>query len=384
MKQPATYYQAKSCHQKIQVHQGGTRSGKTWSLLNVLIELCFNHDGAGMVITIARKTFPALRASVMRDFFTILNNEDIYEPKNHNKSESTYTLYGNLIEFISVDQPQKVRGRKRDVLFINEANEISLEDWRQLLLRTTFKTIIDYNPSDEYHWIYDDVLERDDVEFFKTTYLDNPFLEQSVIDEIERFRYTDENYWRVYGLGERGVNMAAVFTNWQEVDEVPERAKLVAFGIDWGFTNDPTAIVSVYRENYNLYIREHLYKTGLTNRDISIELDKLNLERTPIICDSAEPKSIEELFRLGHNVKPSKKGPDSVRLGIDIMKRHKLHILSDSLNAQKEFRNYRWETDKNGHNINRPRDSHNHIIDAVRYICINRIGTPYSGKYYIS
>ena len=158
----------------------------------------------------------------------------------------------------------------------------------------------------------------------------------------------------------------------------------MAFGIDWGFTNDPTAIVSVYREDYSLYIREHLYKTGLTNRDISIELDKLNLERTPIICDSAEPKSIEELFRLGHNVKPSKKGPDSVRLGIDIMKRHKLHILSDSLNAQKEFRNYRWETDKNGHNINRPRDNHNHIIDAVRYICINRIGTSYSGKYYIS
>lgn len=366
------------------MHQGGTRSGKTWSLLNVLIELCYKNENAGIVITIARKTFPALRASVMRDFFTILNNEDIYEPSQHNKSEATYMLYGNLVEFISVDQPQKVRGRKRDILFVNECNEISREDWRQLLLRTTNRTLIDYNPSDEYHWIYDDILEREDVAFFKTTYKDNPFLEQNVIDEIERFKETDENYWRIYGLGERGVNVAAVFPNWNEADEIPERAKLVAYGLDWGFTNDETAVVSVWKEDYSLYIKEHLYQTGLTNRDISMKLDVMELDRTPIICDSAEPKSIEELHRLGHNVKPAKKGPDSIRLGIDIMKRHKLFILNDSKNAQKEFRNYRWEQDKNGINLGKPRDHKNHIIDAVRYVCLNRIGTPYSGKYYIS
>ena len=270
------------------------------------------------------------------------------------------------------------------MLYINEANELSLEDWRQLILRTTDKTIIDYNPSDQYHWIYEYVLNRDDVDFFQTTYLDNPFLEQSVIDEIERFKETDENYWRIYGLGERGVNTAAVFPQWQVADQIPERAKLVAYGMDWGFTNDPTALVSVWREDYSLYIKEHLYKTGLTNRDISLELDKLELDRTPIICDSAEPKSIEELHRLGHNVKPSKKGPDSIRLGIDIMKRHKLYILKESLNAQKEFRNYRWETNKDGVQLSKPVDHNNHIVDAVRYVCINRIGTPYSGKYFIS
>jgi len=325
----------------------------------------------------------------MRDFFHILTQGGNYYEENHNKSNATYNLFGNLIEFISVDQPSKLRGRKRSLLYVNEANEISLEDWRQLLLRTTgvkngTGIIIDYNPSDEHHWIYEHVLERDDVEFFQTTYLDNPFLEQSVIDEIERFKETDENFWRIYGLGERGVNTAAIFPQWQMVDAIPERAKLVAFGMDWGFTNDPTALVSVWREDYSLYIEEHLYKTGMTNRDISQELAKLNLDRTPIICDSAEPKSIEELHRRGHNVKPAFKGPDSVRMGIDIMKRFKLYILKDSVNAQKEFRNYRWEVDRNGVQLSKPQDKNNHLIDAVRYVCINRIGTSYSGKYYIS
>ncbi len=384
MKQPSTYYHVKKSKAKIQVHQGGTRSGKTYSICQALIELCYKNRGAGIVITIVRKTFPALRSSVMRDFFDILTEGGNYYEENHNKSQATYTLFGNLVEFISADQPQKLRGRKRTMLYINEANELSLEDWRQLILRTTDKTIIDYNPSDQYHWIYEYVLNRDDVDFFQTTYLDNPFLEQSVIDEIERFKETDENYWRIYGLGERGVNTAAVFPQWQVADQIPERAKLVAYGMDWGFTNDPTALVSVWREDYSLYIKEHLYKTGLTNRDISLELDKLELDRTPIICDSAEPKSIEELHRLGHNVKPSKKGPDSIRLGIDIMKRHKLYILKESLNAQKEFRNYRWETNKDGVQLSKPVDHNNHIVDAVRYVCINRIGTPYSGKYFIS
>jgi phage terminase large subunit len=306
----------------------------------VLIELCFKNKDAGIVITIVRKTFPALRASVMRDFFDVLTKGGNYSEEHHNKSQATYTLFGNLVEFISADQPQKLRGRKRTLLYICECNELSLEDFRQLILRTTDRVFLCYNPSDQYHWIYEHVLPREDVDFFKTTYKDNPFLEQSVIDEIERFRETDANYWRIYGLGERGVNTAAVFPQWQVAEAIPERAKLVAYGMDWGFTNDPTALVSVWLEDYSLYIQEHLYKTGMTNHDISKELTALSLDRTPIICDSAEPKSIEELHRFGHNVKPSKKGPDSIRLGIDIMKRHKLYILADSLNAQKEFRNY--------------------------------------------
>ena len=162
--------------------RGGTRSGKTFSICTALIELCHQNENAGAVITIARKTFPALRASVMRDFFEILEREDIYNPALHNKSEATYILFGNMVEFISVDQPQKVRGRKRDILFVNEANELDLEDWRQLMLRTTGRAIIDFNPSDEFHWIYDNVLTRDAHEFFQTTYKDNPYLPASTIE----------------------------------------------------------------------------------------------------------------------------------------------------------------------------------------------------------
>ena len=191
MKLPATYYHVRNSKKRIQVHQGGTRSGKTYSILTALVELCYKNSG--LVVTICRKTFPALRATAMRDFFEILENEDAYNVELHNKSEATYQLWGNLVEFISVDQPQKVRGRKRDVLFINEANEITLEDWRQLILRTTGRIIVDFNPSDEFHWLYE-LPERDDCDFFKTTYKDNPFLPQSVLLEIERFKEADENF----------------------------------------------------------------------------------------------------------------------------------------------------------------------------------------------
>ena len=378
MRQPATYYHVKGCDSRVQVHQGGTRSGKTFSILTALIELCHANENSGAVITIARKTFPALRATAMRDFFSILEREDCYNVDQHNKSEATYVLWGNLVEFISVDQPQKVRGRKRDILFINEANELALEDWRQLLLRTTGKAILDFNPSDEYHWIYEEVIPREDSSFFRTTYKDNPYLDAATVAEIERLKDADPNYWRIYGLGERGVNQAAVFT-W-EVGEIA--GKRIGTGLDFGFTNDPTAVIDVYQDGHTLILHERLYSTGLTNPDISEELDKLDVET--IIADSAEPKSIEELFRLGHNVKPARKGPDSVRQGIDIMRRHKLLVTADSTHLQKELRAYRWEQDKNGRNLNRPVDKDNHGIDAVRYVCLNLLTTSRSGSYFLA
>ena len=368
----------------MQVHQGGTRSGKTYSICTLLIEWACTHPRAGAVVTIVRKTYPSLRASVMRDFFEILEREGLYKPEKHNKSDSTYRLFGNLFEFISVDQPQKIRGRKRTICFINEANELTYEDWQQLILRTTGRMIIDYNPSDTFSWIYDYVIPRDDADFFQTTYKDNPYLGAETIAEIERLQETDDNYWRIYGLGERGINTASVFPSWT-VAEVPENAKLVGYGMDWGFTNDPTALIAVYQAGHELYLDELLYETGLTNQDIGGRLDTLIPgARDPIVADSSEPKSIEELHRMGWNVKPSKKGPDSIRMGIDIMKRHKLHASKRSTNLHKELTNYQWETDRNNRQLNKPRDLHNHAIDAVRYVCINRIGTPYSGKYFIT
>jgi len=378
----ATYYHVKESKAKIQVHQGGSRSGKTFSILTALIELC--HKNSGLVITICRKTFPALRATSMRDFFEILNREDIYNPDLHNKSDATYQLWGNMVEFISIDQPQKVRGRKRDVLFINEANEINLEDWRQLLLRTTGKVLIDYNPSDEFHWIYDEVIPREDAAFFQTTYQDNPFLPQSVVMEIERFKEADENFWRVYGLGERGASQATVFTHWKEVDQIPNEFKPLNYGLDFGYTNDPTAIVQTFTDGHGFAVDELCYATRLTNSDISKVLRDSGVSRSDvIICDSAEPKSIDEIHAHGFNTHGARKGKDSVKNGIQFLHSRPLLVTARSVNVIKELRNYKWKEDKNGKQLNEPVDSFNHAIDAMRYAITFNQTNPNFGSYAI-
>lgn len=366
---------------KIVVEQGGTRSGKTFNILLYLIfEYCLKQRNK--TITIARKTFPSVRATVMRDFIDILKQHKLYREELHNKSSSEYKLNNNLVEFISVDQPQKIRGRKRDILFINEANELDFEDWQQLVFRTTEKIILDYNPSDEYHWIYDKVINRDDVEFYKTTYLDNPFLDASIIKEIERLKYTDEQYWQIYGLGEKGVSKATIF-NYIEVPHIPHDAELVSYGADAGYTNDPSTLVSVYKKDYNLYIKEHLYRTMMTTKDLSDHFKQEVHRRSPIYFDAAEPRLIDELRRMGHNIQPSLKGRDSINAGIDLLKRFKIHITSDSNNAIQEFRNYKWLEDRSGKLTNKPVDKNNHIIDAVRYATYSIMSRPNFGKYIV-
>ena len=364
---------------KIVCEQGGTRSGKTF---NILLYIIFHYCqvNTGKTITICRKTFPAVRSSVMRDFLNILKSYNKYDEAYHNKSNSEYTLNNNLIEFISVDQPQKIRGRKREFLFINEANELEYEDWQQLIFRTTEKIVLDYNPSDEYHWIYDKVLNRDDVEFYKTTYKDNKFLDDSIIKEIERLKYTDEQYWQIYGLGVRGVSKATIF-NYVEVPQIPHDAELISYGADAGYTNDPSTLVSVYRKDYNLYIKEHLYRTMMTTKDLSDCFKKEVMNRNAIYFDAAEPRLIDELRRMGHNIQPSLKGRDSINAGIDLLKRFKIHITSDSNNAIQEFRNYKWQEDRSGKLTNKPIDKNNHIIDAVRYATYSILSRPNFGKY---
>lgn len=380
MKLARTYYDAKGCTKRIQVHQGGTRSGKTYSLLLVLIELCYQNKNAGATITICRKTFPALRASVMRDFFEILNREDAYSEEFHNKSEATYILFGNLVEFISVDQPQKVRGRKRDVLFINEANELTLEDWRQLLIRTTGNVLLDYNPSEEFHWIYNDVIPRDDAAFFQTTYKDNPHLDPALIAEIERLKDADSNFWRVYGLGERGQSRSTIFNHYIQVEEIGAEWRLLAYGLDFGYTNDPTACVAVYTNGAGFLFDEVMYQTGLSNRQIA---QLLNVGKSQVVADSAEPKSIDELHGYGLNVHPAKKGPDSVRAGIQFLHSRPMSVTSRSVNLIKELRNYKWREDKNGRILNEPVDAFNHAIDAARYAAMFNQSNPNFGKYRI-
>lgn len=365
---------------KITVEQGGTRSGKTY---NVLMWIIFSYcaEPRGKTITVARKTFPAVRSTVMRDFFDILKQYDLYDVEAHNKSSNEYILNGNMVEFVSLDQPQKIRGRKRDLAFLNEANELDFEDWQQIAFRTSEKIILDYNPSDTFHWIYDKVIPRDDAEFYQTTYLDNPFLPSEIKLEIERLKQTDEQYWRIYGLGERGTNRSQIF-QYNVFKELPKEAKLIGKGLDFGFTNDPTSLVEVYRKDIELYIIEKLYHTGLTNQDIAHRLDIFEYNRRePIYADSAEPKSIEELYRMGYNVKPVSKGRDSVIAGIDVLKRYKLFIQGSNL--EKEFQNYRWEEDKNGNLLNKPIDKYNHAIDATRYAVYSTLSNQSFGSYTI-
>lgn len=366
---------------KIVVEQGGTRSGKTYNIiLWIIFEYCTKNNNK--VITICRKAFPSLRATVMRDFMAILEEHKCYSEKFHNKSNSEYHLFGNLVEFISLDQPQKIRGRKRDLLFINEGNELYFEDWQQLVFRTQEKIILDFNPSDEYHWIYDKVLPREDCTFHKTTYLDNPFVEESIIKEIELLKDTDEQYWQIYGLGERAASRSTVF-KYVEVNKIPEDAELIAYGMDFGYTNDPTSFVSVYTRERNLYIKEHLYKTQMTTSDINNFLKNEDLENKPIYADSAEPRLISELRKMGHNILPSIKGKDSINAGIDLLKRYKINILSTSTNAITEFRNYKWKEDKSGALMNTPEDNWNHIIDSTRYATYSILSSPNFGRYAI-
>ena len=372
---------------KIVIMQGGTRSGKTYNTLLWLI-FSYSQKYTGKTITIFRATYPALRATVMRDFFDILNKYDLYNEVNHNKSNSEYRLNGNLFEFVSIDQASRLKGRKRNLAFLNECNEMSYDAFTQVIFRTVGtegapSIIMDYNPSDEYSFIYTKVKTRDDAAFHITTYKDNKFLEQSLVDEIERLKDTDPDYWRVYGLGQVGRNRATVF-KFTECAEIPANAKLVARGLDWGFVNDPSVLVATYVLDNNLYIDELFYEYAMTNRDIHNKLQSLELKRQDeIFADSSEPKSIDELHRYGWNCKPATKGKDSILMGIDLMKRYNIYITSSSTNTLQEFRNYKWLEDKNGNLLNKPEDRNNHSIDSCRYSIITRLSRPNVARYAI-
>jgi phage terminase large subunit len=364
---------------KIIIQQGGTRSGKTYnSLLWIIASYC--SQNRKKIITICRKTFPSLRATVMRDFFEILKAQKLYFEFNHNKSNHEYRLFGNLVEFISLDQPVKIRGRKRDLLFINEANELFFEDWQQLIFRTNGRIILDFNPSEEHHWIYEKVIPREDSDFFITTYKDNPFLEKSIIQEIERLKETDLDYWKIYGLGQRTKTKGVIF-NFSECLKIPETASLVSYGMDFGYTNDPTTLIAVFKDNHSLFVKEFLYRTMMTLSDIVSFLKTLYIERTPIYADSAEPRLIEEIRRAGFNIRPSVKGKDSINAGIDLLKRYKIHIHKDSTNTIREFRNYKWMTDKAGKTLNKAQEGNDHCIDAIRYACYSILSNVNFGKY---
>lgn len=374
VRQPRSYYDNKRSSKRIVINQGGTRSGKTFSILQVLCEYCWLNKNSGSIITIVRKTLPALKGSAYRDFLKILNDEGWYSEEFHNKSEMIYLLFGNLVEFISVDQPQKIRGRKRNVCFINECNELTWEDFFQLNIRTTDKIIIDYNPSDEFHWIYDKLQTRPDADFFITTYKDNPFLEKELVDEIELLQSADESHWLVYGLGQRGISRETIYTHWKLCDELPLKGE-VFMGQDFGY-NVPSALVLCEYYEGAVYVKELLYESKLTTSDLVERYKDLGVSKTiEIFCDSAEPKTIEELRRAGYNAWEADK---DVTEGIRKVKSFELFVTKESFNVLKEIKSYKWKTDVNGRPVkDKDRDEpvkfNDHAMDAMRYAIFTRL-----------
>lgn len=355
---------------RITVMQGGSRSGKTYNILIwFIVKLLQEND---KTLTIVRQSLPSIKGTVLRDFIDILSKMGIYSEDNHNKTDQIYTLNGNIIEFVSADQPQKIRGRARDYLFCNEANELSYEAWMQLIMRTENKTVIDYNPSDLSSWIYDNVIPRDDSDFYITTFRDNPFLPKELVAELERLKDADPNYWQIYGLGERGLSNDLIYTHWKTTETMPSSGEVV-YGVDFGY-NNPSALVKVVFYDGVIYAEELLYESRLTTNDLVDKLKQLGLGRTDeIFCDAAEPKTIEELVRNGFNAKPANK---DVTEGIRTIKGNPLVIHQDSINLLKEIRNYRWKTDRNGLKLDEPIKFNDHICDALRYSVFSKLTIP--------
>jgi len=359
------------------VLEGGARSSKTYSALMYFITdafTSFNKD-----YDIIRETLPALRASALKDFIDILKSKGIYDEANHDMTNMIYVLHGCRFNFYSADDTQKLRGRKRHKVLLNEANELDIDTYRQVAMRTIEQIIMDYNPSAEELWIYDHVIPRNDCTFIHSTYKDNPFLEQSIIEEIERLQDDDPEYWKIYGLGKRGKRQGLVYPDFSIVPDFPDVVPEMLYGLDFGF-NDPKVVLKIGRLNRKIYIDELLYERGMTREDFIpvlktlIPLDQRNTEQ---YADSADPESIEAIYRAGFNIHPADKTKDSVLTGIEYVKAHQIFITARSVNVIKDFKNYKWKTDKNGKVLDVPIHSFSHAPDALRYPVFTHWGHEY-------
>ena len=359
---------------RITVNRGGTRSSKTYSLAQLFVVKAFQETGE--VFTICRKTLPALKATAYRDFLEVLKVSGIYNEAHHNKSELTYHLNGNEIEFISVDQPQKIRGRKRKHLWMNEANEFDYDDFQQLILRTTGQVYMDLNPSDYHHWIREKVETRPDVLLIHSTYKDNPFLEPETVKEIERLQEADPNYWRIYGLGEYGVPQTLIYTHYKLIDDLPGRGDTI-YGLDFGF-NHPLVMQKVELYEEAVYVDERIHQRFLETPD-AIKLVKEEAGQSLIYADSEDPREIQEYSSAGLRVQKAVKGPESVYLGIQLLKSKPLYITKRSVNTIKEIHGYSWKVDKNGDPLDEPVKIRDDAMDAMRYAVYSYNQMPFVG-----
>lgn len=339
---------------------GGTSASKTISILLWLID--YAQSSRGELISVVSETFPHLKRGAIRDFQSIMEDRNYWKPQLWNKTDCIYTFEtGSKIEFFSADQPGKVRGPRRDILFINEANNVSFDIYTQLEVRTKKVIWLDWNPVSEFWW-YTELAPNQDHDFLTLTYLDNEALDQSIVTSIES-RKGNKNWWLVYGLGQLGEVESRIYKDWLVIDEIPHEARLERYGLDFGYSNDPTALIAIYYYNGGYILDEILYQKGLTNKQIADVINNQN--KALVMADSAEPKSIDEIRSYGVNILPCTKGKDSVNQGIQYVQNQRISITKRSVNTIKEYRNYLWETDKDGKIINEPIPIFNHACFAA-------------------
>ena len=341
------------------INEGGSRSSKTYSLCQLMVIYCLQNSGK--VVSIIRKTFPALRATVLRDFIEILKEMGIYSLDSHNKSEHIYTFSnGSIVEFFSVDDEQKIRGRKRDIAWCNEANELYFDDFTQLNMRTEFKLIFDYNPSDSSSWLYE--LPKEESILIKSTYRDNPFLPNSIRAQIEDLKRTDEALYQIYALGEKAISKSNIYSNWTFISHRPARFVNYVYGLDFGY-NHPTALMRVYWCDNDIYIEPVIYESYLTTTMLIEKLQAMGIEQTvTIMADYSRPEIIQEMNIAGFDVQNANK---VVKKGIDNVKTFGV-FCQDHKDLKREYENYKWK--KIGDFItDEPVKLFDDAMDAVRY-----------------
>ena len=368
------------------VIQGGTSAGKTFGIIPILIDRCIRYPLTET--SVVSESIPHLRRGAMKDFLKIMVSTNRFRDNQWNRSALKYTFTnGSYIEFFSVEQPDKLRGARRNVLYVNEANNVPFEAYNQLSIRTSGDIWIDFNPTANF-WAHKEVVGNDDADFITLTYLDNEALPQTIVDDIESAREkakTSEywsNWWKVYGLGQIGSLEGVCIKDWREMEKLPEEARLLCGGMDFGYSNDPSTYIRLYKYNDSYIFDEVFYQKKLLNVDISNLLKEHNVKEI-VYADSAEPKSIAELRTYRHNILPCTKGKDSIVYGINLINQNKIFVTSRSNNLIKELQSYTWMKDREGNTINKPIQGFDHCIDSCRYAITSQLSNPNKGKYFI-
>jgi phage terminase large subunit len=363
-----------SLKKRVKIIQGGTSAGKTFGILPVLIDKAIRYPNTE--ISVVAESIPHLRRGALKDFLKVMKWTNRYIEEQFNKSLLTYQFKnGSSIEFFSADDSSKLRGARRDILYINECNNVTFDAYLELSIRTKKEIYLDFNPANEF-WVHTELKDEPDADFIILTYKDNEALDESIVRQIEKNRDKAAtssywaNWWRVYGLGEVGMLEGVIFDNWKEIDKIPDDARLVGIGLDFGYTNDPTAAIEIYNWNGQRIVNEIVYRTGMLNSDIA----KVLPSSVTIYADSSEPKSIDEIRRYGKTIKGVTKGKDSINYGIDVMQRQNYLVTKQSTNLIKELRSYCWDVDKHGVRLNKPAGGNDHAIDALRYHEMESLG----------